>query len=542
MVLTMTRPTLRQGSTFRQFKKRVPRAVLGKAKGRAITLTLPAAEGHPEKLVQVRVGDVVKLSLHTREPSVAKARAGAVSEQLEKLWPALMAGPKRLDQKQIVALAGTLYRAFISAFENNPGGEELWARVLKDNLDALAGHDYGPITLSIASPEAKKAMAMEKRFGPFADALLAKHGLVTDADSRSRLLQQLARQLSEAARQLVRKAAGDYSPDEFVQTLPPPDAIAPKNKAAPAVGSITGLLQEWKRIVVPAKGIVPSTVHGYERAFRYFVQFLGHDEFAQLEEDSVIRFAESRLAAGIAPRTVNDGDLTPLKSVFGWSVKAKRIPHNPAAGASVEQGKKVKTRDAGFTDGEASEILKAAIHYEKSEGETPEVAAAKKWVPWLCAFTGARVGEMVQLRKQDVTMNADGFYEALITPEAGGVKGKEFRRVPLHPQLIELGFIDFVSAAPGGPLFRRDKKGKPKGRGGVANRLREFVRGIVSDPGVQPNHGWRHRFITQARKHKLNTELRRMITGHKGKSVDETDYGDAAGLYEEVCKLPHYSV
>ena len=76
----------------------------------------------------------------------------------------------------------------------------------------------------------------------------------------------------------------------------------------------------------------------------------------------------------------------------------------------------------------------------------------------------------------------------------------------------------------------------------MINRVRDFVRSIVPDSKVQPLHGWRHRFITQARVHKLDQELRRMITGHAGKGVDETTYGDAAGLYEEICKLPRYAV
>ena len=33
-----------------------------------------------------------------------------------------------------------------------------------------------------------------------------------------------------------------------------------------------------------------------------------------------------------------------------------------------------------------------------------------------------------------------------------------------------------------------------------------------------------------------------MITGHKGDGVDESDYGDPAGLYREICKLPRYAM
>lgn len=38
----------------------------------------------------------------------------------------------------------------------------------------------------------------------------------------------------------------------------------------------------------------------------------------------------------------------------------------------------------------------------------------------------------------------------------------------------------------------------------------------------------------------MDQEIRRMITGHAGEGVDERDYGDPAGLYREICKLPRF--
>ncbi len=164
-------------------------------------------------------------------------------------------------------------------------------------------------------------------------------------------------------------------------------------------------------------------------------------------------------------------------------------------------------------------------------------------MPWLCAFTGARIGEALQLRREDV--RKDGSHWSIkITPEAGPVKNKKFRDIPLHPQLIELGFIKFVIASPHGYLFlNAQTKVAAKGRlKGVKNRVTEYVRTKVSDPRVRPNHGWRHRLITLSRRHGVDQELRRMITGHAGEGVDEDVYGDPEGLYREICKLPPYDL
>ncbi|MDZ4393118.1 MAG: hypothetical protein U1B82_09125, partial [Cypionkella sp.] len=68
------------------------------------------------------------------------------------------------------------------------------------------------------------------------------------------------------------------------------------------------------------------------------------------------------------------------------------------------------------------------------EGE--KVTAAKRWVPWLCAFTGARVAEITQLRREDFRETDNGV-TIRITPEAGGTKTGQWRDVPMHPQVIK---------------------------------------------------------------------------------------------------------
>jgi len=77
MVLRMTRPAKRPDSTFLTFRKRVPADLQQKARGRAVTFQFPeAGEANPAVAVTVTMGDFVKVSLRTREPSVAKALAG----------------------------------------------------------------------------------------------------------------------------------------------------------------------------------------------------------------------------------------------------------------------------------------------------------------------------------------------------------------------------------------------------------------------------------------------------------------------------------
>ena len=82
-----------------------------------------------------------------------------------------------------------------------------------------------------------------------------------------------------------------------------------------------------------------------------------------------------------------------------------------------------------------------------------------------------------------------------ITPEAGTIKTGMFREVPIHAQLIELGFLNFVKGAGDGPLFYQlGKSGDARKSIGFTNqKLGKWVRTLgVSDEDVAPNHGWRH--------------------------------------------------
>lgn len=49
----------------------------------------------------------------------------------------------------------------------------------------------------------------------------------------------------------------------------------------------------------------------------------------------------------------------------------------------------------------------------------------KRWVPLFCAFIGARVAEITQLRKEDLRQ-VDGMWVARITPNAGTVKSSGY--------------------------------------------------------------------------------------------------------------------
>jgi integrase len=131
---------------------------------------------------------------------------------------------------------------------------------------------------------------------------------------------------------------------------------------------------------------------------------------------------------------------------------------------------------------------------------------------------------MAQLRKGDI-FEADGAWFLTITPEAGTVKNKEMRKAPIHDHLIEEGFLDFVRVAKPGYLFLKasDQESALRALRGTKNRVRELIRTVVHDPGVAPNHGWRHTFKTIALEAEIDSQVADSICGHaRAQSVGDS--------------------
>lgn len=126
------------------------------------------------------------------------------------------------------------------------------------------------------------------------------------------------------------------------------------------------------------------------------------------------------------------------------------------------------------------------------------------------------------------------------------MKTGQYRDVPLHPQLIDLGFPAVVNAAPDGPLFyigspEKLSLQKAQHQGvRIAKWLKEA--GLVPD-GVQPNHAWRHRFKTVAREVGISDRIADAICGHAGRTAGD-DYGDVTIKAKAVVlgKMPSYTV
>lgn len=262
-------------------------------------------------------------------------------------------------------------------------------------------------------------------------------------------------------------------------------------------------------------------------------KFWGHDDAGRISKRNLLDWRDALLSSGKAPKTVSDKYLAAIRAVLKWAHDNDRLPSNEASSVQQQVPRKIQMREKGYSTLEATRILKAAYHYQPphrtnpANQERPWLSDAKRWVPLLAAFSGARPTELTQLRKEDLRIEA-GRWIMRITPEAGSVKTGQFRDVPLHPQLVSLGFADFVIKAGSGPLFHRahsPEKYVSSARA-ISGEISEWLNRLRLVPdSVQPNYGFRHRFKTLGLEQGAPTRILNAIQGHPGTTASD-GYGD----------------
>jgi integrase len=355
---------------------------------------------------------------------------------------------------------------------------------------------------------------------------------------------------SEQARARLR---GDVVAIPAGPVAPPP--AAPTSLAAPPVFSQSRVpLIATFDAYAAAQGLTPGVRDEWRRYVERLIDFLGHDDAALLTTEHLRTWRDqllqepSRKGGQRSPVTVRDKYITSVRAMLAWAVEEGQLPLNVAADVTVRVPRTAKLRERDFTSEEALAILTASL--EPVAGRlSPGYARARRWIPWLCAYTGGRVNEFSQLRGQDVR-EVEGIWTVRITPEAGTVKAKEARLVPLHPHLIEQGFLDVVRANGPGPIFFDPDKQRVAGDSNrhfkkVGERLAAWVRKDVGidDPALQPNHAWRHTFKTLSYTAGIEERVADAIQGHAPKTTGRR-YGrpPLSALNEAINLIPRFDV
>jgi integrase len=466
----------------------------------------------------------IKRTLGTKDAREARRRYAAVAAEVERLLAAAERGQQaqRLTFQQVVALSADWYRTALAEAEPNPAPADEYELLIDLASDAAY------------SGERERSSFLNRHLD--VGELLTARGLVIDAPSRRMLEERLFSDLFQLWRTLLRRAQGNYSRDPHLDTLPPPEAMmSTLGNGDHHVDGVTfaALLDSWALDAHPTTKARAT----FTRYFKLLAEDLGHDDAARVTRKDVVAFKEARLAVGKAPKTVAT-ELSGLGAVFAWAERNERLTTNPARRVDVGALKAARRRGDRprypYSQQEAVTILEAARR---------ERDVDLRWLPWICALTGARISEVVATRGRDVQRIAlgephgDAWFLAIGMDGQTAKTGSSRRRVPLHPALLAEGFMDYA-ATKGADARLFSTWGALK----VTRWVRSDVG--ITDPKKGPSHSWRHRWEDEGRAAGIPEDIRDALAGHSNKRIGR-EYGAGYGdprllgrLVEAVAKIP----
>lgn len=240
-------------------------------------------------------------------------------------------------------------------------------------------------------------------------------------------------------------------------------------------------LREWKALLM-----------------RYPVKATETKEFSGMTLAQIVRHNEKVGKPVISPRTVNRY-LSGLSAFCSWLVNHGYLDQNPADGMFLKKTKDKTT--VPFTVDQMNVLLKSPLFTGcQSADEWRNVAKPgnirirdhRYWVPLVMLFSGARPAEIAQLAVADVRQE-HGHWIMHITTEGEGEKSVKtagsMRVVPVHPELIRLGFINYRDGMEKAGQQRLFPEAKRNNRGQmIAEFSREFGR-YLTRMGLKDGRG-----------------------------------------------------
>jgi integrase len=211
-------------------------------------------------------------------------------------------------------------------------------------------------------------------------------------------------------------------------------------------------------------------------------------------------------------------NLGALRSVFAWAMANGFLDSNPADGMAALAGPKNGSREKPRLP-YSVEDLQRIFAITREPG-------ARHWLPYLALYTGARLEELAQLRVEDV--NVEGGIPFLDVH--GKVKTKSsVRKIPLHPELLRLGFLQYVEeqrAAGHERVFQESGQDVHGAWSGAFSKwYGRHLRNVVgiTDPRLT-FYSFRHTMKDAMRAALISDAVQRAILGHAGVGVADS-YG-----------------
>lgn len=224
----------------------------------------------------------------------------------------------------------------------------------------------------------------------------------------------------------------------------------------------------------------------------------------------------------LGKRTISTKTINKYLSAVGgfctWLVANGYIEKTPVAEGMYLDSDKDERSVGPYTSDQLKQIFLSPVFTGARDRETPHLPGNVQirdwifWVPLIALFSGARLGEILQLHNEDIRQ-AHGRWIFHFTREGG--KGSDIEKrtktkgsqrvIPIHPELLRLGLIEYWVHMRAKGEIRLFPEVKPDSHGLISGHpSREWGRylkkiGVKADKSVN-FHSFRHGFTDALRR------------------------------------------
>lgn len=276
-----------------------------------------------------------------------------------------------------------------------------------------------------------------------------------------------------------------------------------------------------------------------------------------------MRRSDSRAVKFLARRTQWKWFQT-YNQMFGYAERLNLVADNPVAKIMSDLDRSPETEVLPYDAGDIAEIFSAPLFqghlktggYRSIPG--PNVQRdAKYWLPIFALWHGCRLEEIGGAKAGDVKSDGGIWFLDLRDRD---LKNPQSRRLlPLHPEVIRLGFVQYAESQAPGWLFPElphdDQLGAESEQTAASTRLyskwwgrwctsRAGSVGVGLDDPRKRFHSFRHAFKRACREALIEEEVHDLLTGHKGGNPTARAYGRGASimfLAEQIAKVRYPS-
>lgn len=321
-------------------------------------------------------------------------------------------------------------------------------------------------------------------------------------------------------------------------------------------------LQEVHELWIKHQDRPVSTLRAMRLAVERFEAMIGERRIKDISRRDVTTYIDKmRTPGAVTPKGFSipnmNSHLSMLSALFGYAVRRNLIETNPATNTQIQDTRRPREKRREFDAPALAAIFSSPVYAQDAR---PEAGAgeASYWIPLLALYTGARIGELCQLHPEDVEQ------EAYVDPkgkpqkawviriEQNKARGQTVktesseRRIPVHDDLIKLGFVRYAQAQKGKHLlFDRIRAGNSEGRlsMGWGQWFSEYLRTkcAVTDERMT-FHSFRHTFKHHARQALIPADVHNALTGHETRSAADAYGGLSYPLYPLVEGMKRYRV